>query len=221
MNCAVPWWTSLPGRWPIVVTVFALMACGGGNSAGGSKIAFYSSLKLDGTDAQNANGTYNIWRVNADGTGLTPLTSATAVGAGSGAPQWSPDGSRVVFLSSRKLDGTDAQNGTDNIWRVNADGTGLRPITNATFVSSFYPQWSPDGSKVVFYSSRKLDGTDAPGTSNIWRVNATARDLPRSPVPLAQGRLSRNGHLTAPRLFSRPPATSTGPTRLAPPTSGA
>ena len=210
-------------------------------SPDGSQVAFESTRNLDGTDAQSANGTYNIWRVNADGTGLTPLTSATAVGAGSGAPQWSPDGSRVVFLSSRKLDGTDAQNGTDNIWRVNADGTGLRPITNATaiglnlppqlsrdgskvvfastrnldgtdtptgyftfniwrvntdgtglrpitnatFVSSFYPQWSPDGSKVVFYSSRKLDGTDAPGTSNIWRVNADGTGL--TPLTSATG----------------------------------
>ena len=40
MNCAVPWWTLLPGGWPIVVMVFALMACGGGNSGGGSKIVF-------------------------------------------------------------------------------------------------------------------------------------------------------------------------------------
>jgi TolB protein len=162
--------------------VFALMACGGGNSGGGSKIVFYSSRKLDGTDAQNANGTYNIWRVNTDGTGPTPLTSATAVGADSSEPQWSPDGSKVVFESTRKLDGTDAQNanGTYNIWRVNTDGTGLTPLTSATAVGagSYAPQWSPDGSKVVFYSSRNLDGTDAQNrTSNIWRVNADGTGL--------------------------------------------
>ncbi|PYU28093.1 MAG: hypothetical protein DMG31_20915, partial [Acidobacteria bacterium] len=88
------------------------------------QVVFHSSRKLDGSDALNTNPTPNIWRVNADGTGLTPLTNATASGAGSLVPQWSPDGSKIVFHSSRKLDGSDAANtnGTSNIWRVNADG---------------------------------------------------------------------------------------------------
>ncbi len=41
------------------------------------------------------------------GTGLTPLTKATAGGAFSGNPQWSLDGSKVVFESLLKLDGSD------------------------------------------------------------------------------------------------------------------
>jgi len=148
------------------------------------QVVFHSSRKLDGSDAANTNPTPNIWRVDADGTGLTPLTNATASGAGSLVPQWSPDGSKIVFHSSRKLDGSDAANTnfTSNIWRVNADGTGLTPLTNATAsgAHSLYPQWSPDGSKIVFHSSRKLDGSDAAntnGTSNIWRVNADGTGL--------------------------------------------
>ena len=110
------------------------------------QVVFHSSRKLDGSDALNTNPTPNIWRVNADGTGLTPLTNATASGAGSLVPQWSPDGSKIVFYSSRKLDGSDAlnTNGTFNIWQANADGTGLTPLTNATAsgADSFYPQFS-------------------------------------------------------------------------------
>jgi len=163
-------------------------------SPDGAKVVFVSSRKLDGTDAPNANGTQNIWRVNADGTGLTPLTTATARGAGSFVPQWSPDGAKVVFVSSRKLDGTDAPNAnfTSNIWRVNADGTGLTPLTTATAsgAGSFVPQWSPDGAKVVFVSSRKLDGTDAPNantTSNIWRMNADGTGLTPLTTATASG----------------------------------
>jgi Tol biopolymer transport system component len=76
--------------------------------------------------------------VNADGTNLTPLTNLTANGAGSYGQQWSPDGTKVVFVSWRKLDGTDAPNanGTTNIWRVNADGTNLTPLTKATAVQA-------------------------------------------------------------------------------------
>src|SRR5215813_662861 len=133
-----------------------------------------------------------------DGTGLTPLTSAT--GAGAAFPQWSPDGSKVVFASTRNVDGTDTP-GTSNIWRVNADGTGLRPITNATAngAGSGLPQWSPDGSKVVFLSSRKLDGTDAPNAnhaSNIWRVNTDGTGL----TPLTS--ITANGVLIGLPSFS-------------------
>jgi Tol biopolymer transport system component len=151
-------------------------------SPDGSKIVFMSSRSPDGTDAMNAYRTYNIWRVSADGTGLVPLTRATASGADSLEPQWSPDGSKIVFASSRKLDGTDAMNAnfTYNIWRMSADGTGLVPLTTATAngADSLEPQWSPDGSKIVFNSSRKLDGTDASTpTYNIWRVNADGTGL--------------------------------------------
>jgi Tol biopolymer transport system component len=172
--------------------VLVLIACG--SSPRGSRIVFDSALKLDGTDAPNANGTFNIWRVNPDGTGLTPLTNAAAADANSFEPQWSPDGSKVVFSSSRKLDGTDAPNSvnTYNIWRANADGTGLTPLTNVTAAraDSGWPQWSPDGSKVVFESSRRLDGTDAPNanfTYNIWRANADGTGL----VPLTNSTAAR------------------------------
>ncbi len=163
-------------------------------SPDGGKVVFESQRKLDGTDAPNANGTYNIWLVNADGTGLTPLTTATASGAISFVPQWSPDGAKLVFNSQRKLDGTDAANAnlTSNIWRANADGTGLTPLTTATAsgARSFAPQWSPDGAKVVFNSQRKLDGTDAAnanGTHNIWRVNADGTGLTPLTTATASG----------------------------------
>ncbi len=153
-------------------------------SPDGTKVVFASNRKLDGTDAVNTNETFNIWRANADGTGLMPLTNATALRAWSESPQWSPDGTKVVFDSNRKLDGSDAANtnNTYNIWQVNADGTGLRLITNATanMASSVVPQWSPDGTKIAFYSARKLDGSDAASpnnTSNIWRVNADGTGL--------------------------------------------
>jgi TolB protein len=127
---------------------------------------------------------FNIWRVNADGTGLRLITNTTAASASNVVPQWSPDGTKIVFYSSRKLDGSDAPNanGTYNIWRVNADGSGLTALTNATLLmtSSFDPQWSPSGTRVAFYSGRKLDGTDAPNlnnTTNIWRVNADGTGL--------------------------------------------
>ncbi len=78
-------------------------------------------------------------------------------------PAWSPDGGKLAFMSSRKLDGSDAGNPQSfyNIWLVAPDGAGLTPLTKVTAATCGSPAWSPDGSSVLFASSRKLDRTDA------------------------------------------------------------
>jgi Tol biopolymer transport system component len=152
-------------------------------SPDGSKIVFESQRALDGSDAANINGTVNIWVMNADGSAansLTKLTAADAINdAGSFAPNWAPDGTRIVFESRRALDGSDAINinGTTNNWIINADGSGAIALTKLTAAGadSINPVWSPDGSKIVFSSQRAIDGSDAANTDrtvNIWVMNA-------------------------------------------------
>jgi TolB protein len=148
-------------------------------SPDGTKIVFHSSRNLDLADEAHPNLTLNLWLVNADSTGLMPLTN-TPAGAHSYNPQWSPDGTKIVFHSSRKLDGTTGMNLASNLWRVNVDGTGLIALTNTATpgTDSADPQWSPDGTKIVFRSRRTLAGTDALGmVYNIWWVNADGTGL--------------------------------------------
>jgi Tol biopolymer transport system component len=83
-----------------------------------------------------------LWIVNADGTGLTQLTTD---GANDYRPTWSPDGSRIAFVSTR--------DGNAEIYVMNADGTGQTNITNDD-ADDNSPAWSPSGNSILFDSDR-------------------------------------------------------------------
>ena len=57
--------------------------------------------------------------MNPDGTDVQRLTFHAATDA---APEWSPDGKRIAFQSNR--------DGNDDIWVMNADGSGLVQLTD-------------------------------------------------------------------------------------------
>jgi Tol biopolymer transport system component len=139
----------------------------------GGKIVFSSTRPLDGTDV--AGPSANLWLMNADGSGLTPLTSLTA-NLTVDLPSFSPDDSKILYSSDRALDGTDSRTSiAPNLWVANADGSGGRVLTNLTQSFLGGGVWSPDGTKIAYLSSRALDGTDTANTNgvqNLWIMNA-------------------------------------------------
>jgi len=137
----------------------------------------------------------NIWIVNADGSGVAPLTKLTAKSASSGAFAWAPNAAKITFVSSRALDGSDTANTSDgtNVWIMNADGSGAAALTRYTNVFIFACTWSPDGT-IAFTSDGAFDGTDsanASGAMNLWVINADGS----AAVPLS--RLTAPGVNTA------------------------
>jgi len=69
--------------------------------------------------------------------------------------QISPDGSKIVYVRSFFDIMTDSQ--YSNIWIVNFDGTGNRPLTSGRFYDGS-PRWSHDGSNLIFMSNRSGSG---------------------------------------------------------------
>ncbi len=83
-------------------------------------------------------GKFSIVRVSPNGQPAKTLIKSTTSEI---APQFSPDGSKIVFQSDRT--------GTLQIWTADANGGNLQQITNGEF-PSVLARFSPDGSMLVY-----------------------------------------------------------------------
>ena len=96
-----------------------------------------------------AGGTFHIWTMKPDGTGLKQVT----FGHGDDRePRISPDGSTIVFTSDRAFEGS------YDIYTVPVAGGEPKRITSAG-ADEFGPSWSPDGKSIVFVSGTGTVGT--------------------------------------------------------------
>lgn len=118
-----------------------------------------------------------LFAVNADGTGLSVL--ADIRGAYTFQPQWSLDGTRLVFEVEMPSPAPSDQGGRNyDIFGVNSDGSGLIDLTPTENVTENYPIWSPDGSKIAFGASDVLTG-DNTGTYDLYTMNPDGTGVKR------------------------------------------
>ena len=85
----------------------------------------------------------NIWRYElprTTGQSAPPTKLIASTGMNSD-PQYSPDGKRIAFQSSRS--------GSLEIWVCDSDGSNPRQLTFFEGPYVGYPRWSPDGSEIV------------------------------------------------------------------------
>jgi TolB protein len=119
-----------------------------GNSEGGVGLAWtpdgqivYSSI---------SSGNWDLWVMKPDGSDQKQLTFDSRSNR---YPAVSPDGRYIAFVSDRT--------GTDQVWRINSDGSNPQQLT--TMDGSTLPAFSQDGAWVLYTSS-------AAGKPSTWKV---------------------------------------------------
>jgi Tol biopolymer transport system component len=91
----------------------------------------------------NRNGSFDIYRMKADGTDLKQLTYDSNIN--NAAPDLSADGTKITFFSDR--------DGNYEIYTMNENGDNVQRITSNP-ADDVNPVFSPDGTKILFHSDR-------------------------------------------------------------------
>jgi Tol biopolymer transport system component len=93
-----------------------------------------------------------IFVMRPDGTGRTQLATDVLPGVHK-RPDWSPDGTKVVFIDET----------TGRMWIAHLDGSPTEAVATCDVPGCDYPRWSPDGKRIAY--SRAEGQPDAPPTA--------------------------------------------------------
>ncbi len=121
-----------------------------------------------------AGGTFHIWTMKPDGTGLKQITT----GHGDDRePAISPDGKTIAFASDR------AFKGSYDIWTVDIASGTLKQITSSD-ADEFEPAWLPSGKAIGFVSGAGI------AAKSVEMIElATGKDSTIAKVDPAVGRV--------------------------------
>ena len=126
----------------------------------------------------------NIWVKDAQDSSA-PIRKLIASTRFDDNPQFSPDGSRIAFVS-----GGFGRHGIEQIWVANRDGSKPLQLTSFSTGATNAPRWAPNGKSIVFASMQN-------GNRDLYSVSPDGSSFCRlTSEPSEEGRpsWSRDGH---------------------------
>ena len=121
------------------------------------------------------SGTSEAYRMRVDGTEVTRLTFNGTNANGSSredrGTNWSADGRKIVFHSTRDRDEIPVPGSPFEVYIMNSDGSNQTRLTNNAFQDSL-AAISPDGRKIAFLSNRE-------GDFEIYKMNVDGTQVER------------------------------------------
>ncbi|MHC5004111.1 MAG: TolB family protein, partial [Planctomycetota bacterium] len=116
-------------------TFMHMESIGGTDISPDGRLVMFSRRRVDQDTDRFAS---NLWMVDAEGERVRELTHGPYRDS---APTWSPDGSRIAFISDR--------DGSSQIHRIWIDTREVAPLTHVER-SPGDIRWSPDGKRIAF-----------------------------------------------------------------------
>lgn len=134
-------------------------------SPDGSQIAYHRNTQTSADERPTAT---RIHAVNVDGSNDRELPAPEGE-AQAGDPDWSPDGSRILFSTypNRESEGVPGQG---HIWSVVPDGSDLVQVCGGCLQGGIAPSWTPDGKHILFWGFRSWALMDPDG-KNAAHIN--------------------------------------------------
>ena len=150
-------------------------------------------------------GSDEIFTMNQDGSDQRQSTDTIGDNFD---PEWSPNGAKFVFASTRETTAT-------NVFTMNADGSNQVQLTGPGG-ANLNPTWSPDGTKIAYVAV--LAGGEALFTMNANGTNKTQITAPQQ--GLRDPDWSRTGPASSSASSATATPTSTASTPTAPVSPG-
>jgi Tol biopolymer transport system component/DNA-binding winged helix-turn-helix (wHTH) protein len=124
----------------------------------------------------------NLWKLALGGQAKAVTGPLAASTFDEHTPDYSPDGKRLAFASTRS--------GSEEIWVSDADGSNPMQVTSMGGPQCANPRWSPDGRTILFNSRRE-------GSADLYLLRPNTGELRRitdDPAEEVEPRWSRDGH---------------------------